>query len=183
MRWEELFADLEGQLEEAERAEFTAEVAERSRYEHGRLRLVDRLAAGVGAVLALRVQGVGRLVGRCADAGPDWLLVEEGPREALVPLAAVLAVAGLDGSSVPPGGEGPVRALGLRLVLRRLVRDRAPLIVALTDGAVLTGTLDRVGADHVELAEHLPDELRRPGAVRQRHVLPLAGLAVLRPAD
>lgn len=182
MRWEALFADLEGQAEELAAAELRAEVADRTRREHGLLHLADRLRAAEGHPLAVSVWGAGVVHGRLVDAGSDWLLLEEtGLRDVLVPAAAVLGVAGLGARAQLPGSEGEVgRRLDLRWALRALARDRAGVSVVLRDGSTLTGTLDRVGADHVDVAEHAPGEARRAAAVRQVRVVPLGGLALLR---
>jgi hypothetical protein len=64
--------------------------------------------------------------------------------------------------------------------MRALARDRAAVQVVLDDGAVLTGTLDRVGADYVELAEHPADQPRRAEAVQGVRVIVLAAVAVVR---
>jgi hypothetical protein len=61
-----------------------------------------------------------------------------------------------------------------------LARDRTPVAVVLTSGDVLTGTIDRVGEDFVELAEHPVDEPRRAGSVRAVRLLPLSALAAVR---
>jgi hypothetical protein len=182
MRWQALFDDLEAQVEAAEAAELHAEVADRTRSELGQLRTVDRLRAAERHALVVTVSGGGALHGRLLDAGPDWLLLEEpGLREALLPLAAVLSIAGLGARAATPGSEGEVgRRLDLRWALRGLARDRAGVAVVLRDGSTLTGTLDRVGADHVDVAEHPPGEARRPGAVRQVRLVPLAAVAVVR---
>lgn len=182
MRWEQLFADLEAQHASAEVAERHAEVADRTRREVGTLRLVDRLRPARGAQLLLRVHGAGVLTGSVADVGADWVLVAEGHgRASLVPLSAVLVLSGVGGRSELPGGEGEVeRRYDLRFALRALVRDRSTVEVVLSDGTVLTGTLDRVGADHVDLAQHDAEQARRAGAVRQMLLVPLSALALVR---
>lgn len=183
MRWQALFDDLEGQYEAAEAAELAAEVADRSRREAAGLRLVDRLRPAVGATVSVHLPGAGLLRGRLEDCGTDWLLLrEEGAREVLVPLAAVLGVLGPGARTAAPE-DGPVaRSLDLRWALRGLARSRAAVALVLTDGEVVTGTLDRVGADHLDLAEHGLAESRRPGAVRQVRLVPLSALVLVRSA-
>ena len=182
MRWRALFDDLEAQLEAASAAELAGEVAERSRLELGRLRTAERLAAAVGAAVAVSVLGGGTVRGTVVDAGGDWLLLDEqSGREALVPTTAVLGVAGLPRATAPPDGDSRVgKALDLRWALRGLARSRAGVVLVLVDGGSATGTLDRVGADHVDLAEHPAGEARRAAAVRSVRLVPLAALAVVR---
>lgn len=181
MRWRQLFEDLEAQLEAAEAAEMAGEVAERTRRETALLRLVDRLRPAEGVGVTVAVPGAGVVRGRVLDAGCDWLLLDEGAgRELLVPLAAVLGVSGLGSASAAPD-DGPVaKRLDLRWALRGLARSRTGLALGLVDGSLVTGTLDRVGADHVDLAEHAPGEARRAPAVRQVRLVPLAAIALVR---
>lgn len=182
MRWDQLFADLEGQAAAAEAIELAAEVADRTRREVGRLGLVHRLRAAHGASLVVRVLGGEVLTGTVADVGADWVLLEQGgARASLVPLAAVVALSGLGARTELPGSEGVVaQRLDLRYALRRLVRDRAAVEVVLADGTCVTGTFDRVGADHAELAQHLPEQARRARAVHQVLLVPLLAIAVVR---
>lgn len=182
MRWQALFDDLEGQLAAAEAAELAGEVAELSRLEAGRIRLGDRLAAAAGAPVAVTLPGVGVVRGTLLDAGPDWLLLDEGAgREALAPLEAVLGITGIGARAAPPGSEGEVgRRLDLRWALRGLARGRVGVVLGLRDGSSATGTLDRVGADHVDLAEHGVGEARRAAAVRAVRLVPLAALVLVR---
>lgn len=188
MRWDELFGDLEAQLAEAERAEFDAEVSDRTRREAAALRLVDRLRplAGARLILLLVTGGSGAadgyVTGELVDLGPDWVLVAERlDRQMLVPLHAVVAVRGATRRSGPPDAQPVVSSrLGLGFALRALAKDRAPVRVMLADGSTRTGTFDRVGADFVELAVHAADEPRRAGAVRDVLVVPFAALVLVR---
>ena len=80
-----------------------------------------------------------------------------------------------------PGSESVVESrLTLRSALRGLVRDRSAVQVRLVDARMITGTLDRVGADFVELAEHAAAEPRRRADVRDVLVLPLAAIVLIR---
>jgi hypothetical protein len=71
--------------------------------------------------------------------------------------------------------------IDIRLALRGLVQDRAAVVVTLVDGSTASGTIDRVGADFVEIADHAPGEPRRRAAVRAIRTLPLGALALVRP--
>lgn len=181
MRWQRLFDDLEGQLDAAQAAELAGEVAERTRRESALLRLVDRLRAAQGAPVAVSLPGAGVVRGRLLDAGADWLLLDEGgAREVLVPLTAVLGVAGLGPRSATPDDSPVAKRLDLRWALRGLARSRTGVALGLVDGSLVTGTLDRVAADHLDLAEHGLGELRRAGTVRQVRLVPLPAVAFVR---
>src|SRR3954452_8360369 len=182
MRWEQLFADLEAQAAEQEAAAEQAEEASRARAEYGRLRLADRLRGAAGQQLSLSCRGAGELSGRLVDVGVDWLLlVDIQAREVLVAADAVTAVAGLVAMTAPAGDEGEVaRRLDLRRALRGLARDRATVSCLLEDGVTLTGTVDRVGADFVELAEHPVDQPRRRAAVTGVRAVPLWAVVAVR---
>jgi hypothetical protein len=182
VRWEALFGDLEAQAQALDREELDAEVRDRVRRETALLALADRLAPSVGRPLQLHVAGAGLLRATLRDAGPDWLLLEEqGDREVLVPSGALLSVSGLRPGAQAPALRGEVgRRLDLRWALRGLARDRAGVAVVLRDGTTVGGTVDRVGADHVELAEHPVAEPRRAAAAQGVRLLPLDALGLLR---
>lgn len=177
MRWQQLFADLEARFE-AERAEAPSRV----RHEVGALRWVDRVAGALGSPVVLQCRGVGAVAGTLCEVGSDWLLVaDDRGRESLVASAAVRAISGLGRRTAPAEDAGPVRGrLDLRRALRGLARDRAAVQVVLDDGTSLVGTIDRVGADYVELAEHAADLHRRAGAVNGVRTVVLDAVVVVR---
>jgi hypothetical protein len=181
MRWQQLFADLQAQFDAEEAAEDRMAGASRARAEMGAVELVRRMRGSIGVPLTLRCRGVGPVVGTLTDVGVDWLLLEdEQGRSILVASATVGTVAGL-GRLTAVEESGAVRArMDFRWALRGLARDRSSVQVVLDDGGALTGTLDRVGADHVELAEHPAGMPRRSEAVQGVTAVAIAAIAVVR---
>ncbi len=180
MRWTYLFADLEAQAAGLADVELDGEVAERARIETGRLTFVARLRGAVGHPVALRCAGAGPCSGRLDQVGVDWLLVSEtSGAEVLVPLRSLLGVGGLGRHSSVPAAAPRVE-MGFRVVLRGIARDRAPVRLVLGDGTPVDGTIDRVGADYLEIAEHPVGEPRRPGRVRGVRTVPLPAVGILR---
>jgi hypothetical protein len=186
MRWDALFSDLEGQWAAAEAADLSAEVADRSRLEAARLRLVDRLAANGGTPVALRLAGGNVVTGQITSYGPDWALVlDDTGRSVLIPSSAVMWVTGLGRMSADPSRPASVASkLDLRYALRRLVRDRGEVLICFVDGSRVTGALVRAGADFVEVAEPGSPAAAQGGDAGRRVVrtVPFDALAFLRPA-
>ncbi|HSO64722.1 MAG TPA: hypothetical protein VLQ78_06440 [Ornithinibacter sp.] len=176
MRWEGLFADLEGRLAAEERRELDDEVAERTRRERALVELGARLSAAVGAPLRLGLVGGLLLQGELIDVGDGWVLVRAGAtaREVLVPTSAIATLTPL-GRESEPGRVARRFALGS--ALRALSRDRATVGVTLVGGGpLLVGTIDTVGADHLDLAEHPEGVPRRQENVRAVTTVPFGAL-------
>ncbi len=154
-RWEQLFADLEAQLAAGREQDARWDVAELTRAERSRVRLVDRLRASVGSRVRVVTGGGDAVDGLLVEAADEWLLVDLGVgRRAVVPTAAVRVVEGV-GAHVAPPATRTASALGLGHVLRALARDRVVASVR-TEAATLVGRLERVGADHVDVALEAP---------------------------
>lgn len=181
MRWEALFDDLEAQLASQQVADLRSEVAERSRAELSAVQLADRLRAHHGRPLTIRLRDGSRVHGRCRDVAVEWISLTDGPAQVLVPLTAVTTVAGLSRAVAQPAGV-VLRRLGLPHALRALARDRSAVRLR-TDGGEVTGTIDRVGADHVDVAEHAVGETRRAGEVRQVVTVRIGCLLAVRSND
>ena len=70
--------------------------------------------------------------------------------------------------------------LGLGSALRALARDRARVTVHLVDGSAVAGTIDRVGADFLEVRDRSGEAAgARPPAVR---TVATVAIAVIRAA-
>jgi hypothetical protein len=182
VRWDDLFDDLEAQLGQLEEAELAGEVADRTRIEVSKFRLVDRLRPAFGHRIALTLAGRFGVQGLVVGVGNAWVLVrEDRGTEVFVPLDAIASVAGLGNVSAVPGSEGKVaERLTLGHALRGIARDRSTVAVGLRDESVLTGTIDRVGADFFEMAEHALDLSRRAGNVAGVRTVPFTGVTLLR---
>jgi hypothetical protein len=181
MRWEDLFADLEQQWDALAEGERQAEIAERTRAEFAQLTLVDRLRGSEGREVRVRTRGGQDVEGRLGRVGADFLLLVLPRCECVLPLSAVSAVTGLGDASVPESAAGAVRArLGLGSVLRRVATDRSQVSLVTGDGAVLNGTLQRVGSDFVEMAVHGPGDALEAARSRRLTLVPFASVEVLR---
>jgi hypothetical protein len=181
VRWDELFADLEAQLDDAATSELAAEVVDRTRREIAALSLVDRARAAIGHPVRLQLLGPAVVSGVLVEVGVQWVLLrDDAGRDVLAPWTAVVSVVGLGLGSVAPAEGGQVfRRLGLSTALRAIARDRATVSVGLVDGSMVSGTLDRVGLDFIEVSEHPIGEARRPGHVRAVRTIAHTGVATI----
>ncbi|MFN8097406.1 MAG: hypothetical protein U0Q21_03850 [Dermatophilaceae bacterium] len=174
-RWTRLFADLELAFEAQERRVRDSEVADRTRRDRATIPLAARLGAQRGARIEMRLLGALRVEGRLVDMGTDWIAVAAGAARAFViPTAAVVSVGGLSRRTEL---ASPARRFGLGYALREISRDRMPVTVTDVLGTAYEGTIDVVGKDHLDLAEHPVDEARRTPNVRAIRTIPFAGLA------
>lgn len=178
MRWDRLFEDLAAQWEAELGHGARAEVADRTRRERAGVRLVDRLAAHDGEVELLTVGG-GRHVGRIAELGGDFLVLADGSARRLVVAAAVVQVTGLGRRVAAPSEVVALRRFGLGYALRGLARDRAAVRVSDVAGRIVAGTIEAVGADHLDLLEHPLDVAPRHDASYPVRTLPFAALVAV----
>jgi hypothetical protein len=180
MRWDDLFDDLAAQWDAENRRELDAEVADRTRRERALVGLYERFAAAGDDVLMVALRTGATVSGRVADVGDGWLLLDAAPAgPLLVPFGAVTAVTGL---AQRAGGSALGRKFGLGYALRGLSRDRAVVLLTDLTGRVVTGTIDAVGLDVLELSEHAADLPRRAENVTGRRLVPFSAVLLLRPA-
>lgn len=191
MRWERFFEDLQGQFDaewEAERAVLDTE-AERLRL--SRVTLRERLLVLAHTdqtqrrELTVDLVSADTLTGSLTAVGADWMALDVQRRSVLVPVAAVAGVGVAESDLLraarphPSPRVGVSERMGIGFVLRDLARRRVPL--ALQVGArILSGTIDRAGADHLDLALHDIDEPRRSASVRGYRLIPFTALSWVR---
>jgi hypothetical protein len=194
MRWERLFAELEARFDELVDEEIDAESADRERVATGTITALQRVAGALDQPVRARLAGGATVAGILLSVGPDWLLLAEGAhRECLLPWRSVTTVQGLTAATGRPLSGLDLR-MDLRHALRGVARDRSPVQLAVLgwtgDGGAsapsagasgeLAGTIDRVGADFLELALHAAWEPRRSGAVRSVALVPLRSILLVR---
>jgi hypothetical protein len=194
VRWQNLFDDLESQLESELGAEEVDLLAEEERLRVARLSLRDRIRAlhdaAPASSLGVTLRSGERITLTIVAVGRDWLAGELDARihrSAIVPFAAVASLdpvgaqlaASLRAEMTPEAPTALSARLGLAFVLRDLCRRRAAVEVHVGEDR-LHGTIDRVGRDHLDLAEHAPGEPRRTAAVARIRIVAFSGLDLVR---
>jgi hypothetical protein len=191
VRWDRFFDDLEGQLASEWEAERAALETEAERLRLSRVALRERLAlledrdrnAALpsfeivdGTVLSAEVTGV----------GADWVALEGARSVALLlPFTAITAIgmphADVLRSARPAAARSSLAdRMTFGFVVRDMVRRRVAVTVHLTHGRMLTGTIDRAGADHLDLALHEPGSPRRASEVTGYRLVPFTAVAWIR---
>lgn len=191
MRCDRFFDDLEGQLASEWEAERAALDTEAERLRLSRVTLRERLTMlqgrdreapapsfdlADGSVLVAAVSGV----------GADWVALEGGRTGAMVlPFASIAAIGMPHADVLRSARPAPARsALSDRLtfgfVVRDLVRRRVAVTVHSAHGRKLAGTIDRAGADHLDIALHEPGTPRRATEVTGHRIVPFSAVAWIR---
>lgn len=201
MRWDNLFHDLETQLD-AEHASATRDrQRERQREQISQATLVDRVRAlhSISSRLAC-VVGVRPLDCEIDSLGRDWfsgeifghgshlgyavVSVAHITRVSMPALSATHSAEVLIANTEALAGKklsGPIRLVDkipFRIVLRDLCRRRKPLTLVTSEGS-FSGTLDSVAADYIELARHGADVARRQSLIERIELIPIAAVQIV----
>ncbi|WP_233245604.1 hypothetical protein [Homoserinimonas hongtaonis] len=196
MRWDNLFDDLESQLEAELEADDVGLRVEEERLRLARLGLRDRLVAIATDTLGSDVP-VRLLLGdrRSLDVhfitlGRDWASVNRigGPSSyCLVPFAAISGIvlmrAQVQSSLASPAAPDTLASrLGFGYMLRDLCRRRTAVEIVQSRGEAIHGTIDRVGRDHLDLAVHEAGIARRERDVAHIRIVPFDVIETVRAA-
>jgi hypothetical protein len=183
MRWDALFEDMEAQFASEHLLGLESEISERVRVEIAGIVVADRLRGAIGQKIDVTLRSGTLVSGALSHVGSEWLVLNEGRHQWLVPVAAALTYQGLGRQTRTSQSKTPHRP-GLASALRILARDRVELAVHLLAGMPeergMRGVIDRVGTDHFDLAVTLPGEVRRSGNVVSVATVPFQSLAALR---
>jgi len=209
MTLENFFADVEEQLTQELEAEIRDQLADDERQRLARLSLRDRIRLMSGSrrvadspPVQLRLKSGQRLSVSPVTHGRDWFAADilepaDVVGHALVSIAAIAAliptpdqlqrslgdpVTSLsrdDEESLRPPKARLTDQIGLPFVLRDLSRRRKPVELHTSQG-ICAGTIDRVGSDHLDLAVHAPDQMRRASGVSEVRIVAISDIALVR---
>lgn len=180
VRWERFFEDLEDQLDSEWEAERAALDTEAERLRLSRLTLRERLASAAAAEPTIELADGSSVTGRVSGVGADWISLarEDGP--VLVPIAAVVSVrlpaADILRTARPVTLDRLSERMTLGYALRDLVRRRVTVVVRTIAGRDLTGTIDRAGQDHLDIALHDVGSPRRAAALSGQRIVAFSAL-------
>jgi hypothetical protein len=175
-----VFDDLEAEFEAGLRREAEQETMAAVRAELGATVLWEQLARRVDSEV-VAFAGPRTLRGSVAASYPEFLVLRAGDGgEHLIRYGPAVSFAlPAEPPALRPTPGPAVRRYRFALALRELARRREPVRVALVDGTGVDGTIEAVGSDYLEVAEHDPGEARRRAAVRARRFVGFAAVAAV----
>ena len=188
-RWDRVFADLEAQVQTYADGELADEIADRTRREWARISLADRLGAARHRMVSMRVHdapaGFRALRVTVTAVGSDWLIgtgdAGATPTEWLLPASSLIAVDDLGDMAESPDTKGFVdQRYDATAILRAWVRDRRPVVIGVLGIGEVSGTLDRAGQDHIDIAVHHVDDFRRSAEVSGMQTIALSAIRWIR---
>ena len=177
-RFDALFAGLEAQLDATSAADDDVAVEEIERAARSEVTLLDRLRGAARQPVVVEIADHGPVAGEVAEVGRDVVVLRADDGDWAIPPWGIAAVIGADDRSAP--ADGIAERLGFTALARRWSMERSVVRVFRRGGAPLDGTIDRVGADHFDLAEHDPGVPRLPSEVRRSLAVPLAAITAVR---
>jgi hypothetical protein len=175
-----VFEELEAEFEAGLRREAEQESVAAVRAELGTTVLWEQLARRVGSEAAV-LAGARRLRGIVVAGYPEFLVLRatDGTEHLVRHGPAVTVALPAEPPALRPTPPAATRRYQFALALRELARRREPVRVSLVDGTGCDGTIEAVGSDYLELAEHDLGEARRRAAVRARRFIGFAAVVAV----
>jgi hypothetical protein len=167
-----MFDDLEAAFEAELRREAEQEAMAAVRAELGATVLWEQLARRVGAQMVV-LAGTRVFRGAIVASYPEFLVLrsDEGTEHLVRYGPAITMAMPPEPIGLQPTSPPAARRYQFALALRELARRREPVRIELVDASAVDGTIEAVGSDYLEVAEHDPGEARRRAAVRARRFI------------
>jgi hypothetical protein len=175
-----VFDELEAEFEAGLRREAEQEALAAVRAEVGTTVLWEQLARRIGSETTV-LAGARAFRGGVVASYPEFLVLRAADgSEHLIHYGPAVSIAlPADPPTLQPAPPAATRRYQFALALRELARRREPVRVELADGARCDGTIEAVGSDYLEVAEHDLGEARRRVAVRARRFLGFAAVVAV----
>ena len=175
-----VFDELEAEFEAGLRREAEQEALAAVRAEVGATVLWEQVSRRIGTEAAV-FAGARAFRGSAVASYPEFLVLRAADgTEHLIRYGPAVSVAlPAEPPALRPAPAPAARRYQFALALRELARQREPVRVQLLDGATCDGTIESVGSDYLEIAEHDLGEARRRAAVRARRFVGFAAVVAV----
>ena len=175
-----VFDELEAEFEAGLRREAEQEAMAAVRAEVGATVLWEQLARRIGGDATV-FAGTRAFRGGVVASYPEFVVLRAADgAEHLIRYGPAVSIAlPAEAPTLRPAPPAAARRYQFALALRELARRREPIRVELVDGARCDGTIEAVGSDYLEVAEHDLGEARRRAAVRARRFVGFAAVAAV----